>query len=159
MSVSQANEITMRPDNSIYTYHEALDPHQTTQAVGEYVAKKYGKQWYFLTSDYAYGWQMTDGFRRKGKEYKVRGCGRNETSFGNQRLLFLYAPHSGRQAGCPFPGQLRQGSDQLGQAGHGFRSEKEDADRLPHPAHVLPTWEAATRPLTALSGVPPFTGK
>ena len=82
ISVSQANEITMRPDNSIYTYHEALDPHQTTQAVGEYVAKKYGKKWYFLTSDYAYGWQMTDGFRRRGKEFKAVDVGETKHPLG-----------------------------------------------------------------------------
>ncbi len=82
MSISQANEITMRPDNSIYTYHEALDPHQTTQAVGEHVAKKYGKRWYFLTSDYAYGWQMTDGFRRRGKEFKAVDVGETKHPLG-----------------------------------------------------------------------------
>jgi len=83
MSISQANEITMRPDNSIYTYHEALDPHQTTQAVGEYVAKnKKYKKWYFLTSDYAYGWQMTDGFRRKGKEYGFVEVGESKHPLG-----------------------------------------------------------------------------
>jgi branched-chain amino acid transport system substrate-binding protein len=82
MSISQANEITMRPDNSIYTYHEALDPHQTTQAVGEHVAKKYGKKWYFLTSDYAYGWQMTDGFRRRGKEFKAVDVGETKHPLG-----------------------------------------------------------------------------
>jgi len=82
ISVSQANEITMRPDNSIYTYHEALDPYQTTQAVGEYVAKKYKKRWYFLTSDYAYGWQMTDGFRRKGKEYGIMDVGESKHPLG-----------------------------------------------------------------------------
>jgi branched-chain amino acid transport system substrate-binding protein len=72
----------MRPDNSVYTYHEALDPHMTTQAVGEYVAKKYGKRWYFLTSDYAYGWQMTDGFRRKGKEFGIVDVGETKHPLG-----------------------------------------------------------------------------
>jgi branched-chain amino acid transport system substrate-binding protein len=82
ISISQSNEITMRPDNSVYTYHEALDPHMTTQAVGEYVGKKYGKRWYFLTSDYAYGWQMTDGFRRKGKEYGIIDVGETKHPLG-----------------------------------------------------------------------------
>ncbi len=82
MSISQSNEITMRPDNSVYTYHEALDPHMTTQAVGEYVGKKYGKRWYFLTSDYAYGWQMTDGFRRKGKEFRIVDVGETKHPLG-----------------------------------------------------------------------------
>ncbi len=82
MSISQSNEITVRPDNSVYTYHEALDPHITTQAVGEYVAKKYGKRWYFLTSDYAYGWQMTDGFIRKGKEFGAVSVGETKHPLG-----------------------------------------------------------------------------
>jgi branched-chain amino acid transport system substrate-binding protein len=82
VSVSQANEICQRPDNSVYTYHEALDPHMTTQAVGEYVGKKYGKRWYFLTSDYAYGWQMTDGFRRKGKEFGIVDVGETKHPLG-----------------------------------------------------------------------------
>jgi branched-chain amino acid transport system substrate-binding protein len=82
VSISQANEITQRPDNSVYTYHEALDPHQTTQAVGEYVAKNYGKRWYFLTSDYAYGWQMTDGFIRKGKEFGAVSVGETKHPLG-----------------------------------------------------------------------------
>jgi branched-chain amino acid transport system substrate-binding protein len=82
MSISQANEITMRPDNSVYTYHEALNPHMTTQAVGEYVAKKYGKRWYFLTSDYAYGWQMTDGFIRRGKEFGAVNVGETKHPLG-----------------------------------------------------------------------------
>jgi branched-chain amino acid transport system substrate-binding protein len=82
VSVSQANEICQRPDNSVYTYHEALDPHMTTQAVGDYVGKKYGKRWYFLTSDYAYGWQMTDGFRRKGKEFGIVDVGETKHPLG-----------------------------------------------------------------------------
>jgi branched-chain amino acid transport system substrate-binding protein len=82
ISISQANEITQRPDNSVYTYHEALDPHQTTQAVGEYVAKNFGKKWYFLTSDYAYGWQMTDGFIRKGKEFDAESVGETKHPLG-----------------------------------------------------------------------------
>ena len=82
MSTSQSNEIAMRPDNSIYTYHEALDPYQTTQALGRYVAKNFGKRWYFLTMDYAYGWQMTDGFRRIGKEYKALDVGESKHPLG-----------------------------------------------------------------------------
>ena len=82
VSVSQANEITQRPDNSVYTYHEALDPHMTTQAVGEWVAKNFGKKWYFVTSDYAYGWQMTDGFIRRGKEFGAVSVGETKHPLG-----------------------------------------------------------------------------
>jgi len=82
VSVSQANEITQRQDNSVYTYHEALDPHTTTQAVGEWVGKNFGKRWYYLTSDYAYGWQMTDGFKRKGKEFGAEDVGETKHPLG-----------------------------------------------------------------------------
>jgi branched-chain amino acid transport system substrate-binding protein len=82
VSVSQANEITQRQDNSVYTYHEAMNPHMTTQAVGEWVAKNFGKRWYYLTSDYAYGWQMTDGFKRKGKEFGVIDVGETKHPLG-----------------------------------------------------------------------------
>ena len=40
ISTSQSNEIAMRPDNSIYTYHEAFDPFQTAQAVRTVCWKK-----------------------------------------------------------------------------------------------------------------------
>jgi branched-chain amino acid transport system substrate-binding protein len=82
VSVSQANEITQRQDNSVYTYHEAMNPHMTTQAVGEYTAKNFGKRWYYLTSDYAYGWQMTDGFKRKGREFGVIDVGETKHPLG-----------------------------------------------------------------------------
>lgn len=82
MSVSQSNEITERQDDSVMTWHEAMNPYMTTQAVGEYVGKHFGKRWYFLTADYAYGWQMTDGFRTKGKEYGITDVGEIKAPLG-----------------------------------------------------------------------------
>ncbi|RJX32507.1 MAG: ABC transporter substrate-binding protein [Desulfarculus sp.] len=82
MSISQSNEITERRDASVYTYHEALDPHTTTQAVGKWAAQKFGKRWYFLTSDYAFGWQLTDGFRRVGKMFGVQDVGETKHPLG-----------------------------------------------------------------------------
>src|SRR2546427_751090 len=54
-------------DASPYTFHEALNPHITAQAVGRYVFKK-GMRVAFLTADYAYGQEMTRGFTRVAKE-------------------------------------------------------------------------------------------
>ncbi len=82
MSISQANEITERGDASVYTWHEALNPHQTTQAVGGWVGKNFGKRWYFLTSDYAFGWQLTDGLRRAGKAYGIMDVGETKHPLG-----------------------------------------------------------------------------
>ncbi len=82
LSTGQSNEITQRPDNSLYTYHEALDPHQTSQAVGEYAGNKIGKRWYFLVADYSWGWQVTNGFRRKGRELNYIDAGETKHPLG-----------------------------------------------------------------------------
>ncbi len=84
LSTGQSNEITQKPDNSVYTYHEALDPYQTSQAVGNYAGKKMGKgkRWYFLVADYAWGWQVTDGFRRKGREFNFVDAGETKHPLG-----------------------------------------------------------------------------
>ncbi len=82
MSTGQSNEITQLPDNSVYTYHEAFDPYQTSQAVGGWVGRNLGKRWYFLVADYAYGWQLTEGFRRKGKEFGFEDMGETKHPLG-----------------------------------------------------------------------------
>ncbi|MES2264990.1 MAG: ABC transporter substrate-binding protein [Pseudomonadota bacterium] len=63
ISISQSDAINEAPDFSRYTFHESLNPHMTTQAVGRYVFKK-GMRVAFLTADYAYGQEMTRGFTR-----------------------------------------------------------------------------------------------
>lgn len=67
ISISQSDAINEPADFSRYTFHEALNPHMTTQAVGKYVFKK-GMRVAFLTADYAYGHEMTRGFTRVAKE-------------------------------------------------------------------------------------------
>jgi branched-chain amino acid transport system substrate-binding protein len=67
ISISQSDAINEPADFSRYTFHEALNPHMTTQAVGRYVFKK-GMRIAFLTADYAYGHEMTRGFTRVAKE-------------------------------------------------------------------------------------------
>lgn len=71
ISISQSDAINEASDASPYTFHEALNPHMTTQAVGKYVFKP-GMKVAFLTADYAYGHEMTRGFtevaRQQGAE-------------------------------------------------------------------------------------------
>jgi branched-chain amino acid transport system substrate-binding protein len=52
---------------SIYTFHEALNPHMTAGAVARYAFPKFGKKIVYLTADYAYGHEMVRGFERAGK--------------------------------------------------------------------------------------------
>ncbi|MDO8534723.1 MAG: ABC transporter substrate-binding protein [Xanthobacteraceae bacterium] len=68
-SISQSDTINEASDFSKYTFHEALNPHMTSGAVGRYVFPKFGKRVAFLTADYAYGHEMVNGFKRVGKQF------------------------------------------------------------------------------------------
>jgi branched-chain amino acid transport system substrate-binding protein len=63
VSISQSNEITARPDWSPYTFHEAINPHITSQAVAGWALRNLGKRLYVLYADYAFGHQLRDGFK------------------------------------------------------------------------------------------------
>jgi branched-chain amino acid transport system substrate-binding protein len=67
VSISQSDAINEIKDASPYTFHEALNPHMTSQAVGRQVFRK-GTKVAFLTADYAYGQEMTRGFTEVAKE-------------------------------------------------------------------------------------------
>jgi len=75
MSISQSNEITQSPDVSPYTFHEAINPYMTTHSSGPWIFKNLGKKWFFLTADYSFGWQLTEGFRKIGKELGIVDAG------------------------------------------------------------------------------------
>ena len=70
-SISQSDTINEASDFSKFTFHEALNPHMTASAVARYVFPKFGKRVAFLTADYAYGWEMVNGFKRAGKEFGI----------------------------------------------------------------------------------------
>jgi branched-chain amino acid transport system substrate-binding protein len=83
ISISQSDVINESSDWSPYTFHEALNPHMTTQAVGRYVFKK-GMKVAFLTADYAYGQEMTRGFTRVAKEVGAEVVGEVKHPLGHQ---------------------------------------------------------------------------
>jgi len=66
-SISQSDAINEAKDFSMYTFHEALNPHLTAGAVARYAFPKFGKKIVYLTADYAYGHEMVRGFERAGK--------------------------------------------------------------------------------------------
>src|SRR5277367_733538 len=70
-SISQSDAINEVKDFSKYTFHEALNPHMTAGAVGRYAFSKFGKKVAFLTADYAYGYEMVNGFQAVGKTMGV----------------------------------------------------------------------------------------
>ncbi len=66
-SISQSDAINEAKDWSLYTFHEALNPHLTAGAVARYSFPKFGKKIVYLTADYAYGHEMVRGFQRAGQ--------------------------------------------------------------------------------------------
>jgi branched-chain amino acid transport system substrate-binding protein len=66
-SISQSDTINEAKDWSMYTFHEALNPHLTAGAVARYAFPKFGKKIVYLTADYAYGHEMVRGFQRAGQ--------------------------------------------------------------------------------------------
>lgn len=71
-SVSQSDAINEAKDWSLYTFHEALNPHLTAGAVARYAFPKFGKKVVYLTADYAYGHEMVRGFQRAGQALGVQ---------------------------------------------------------------------------------------
>jgi len=74
-SISQSDAINEATDFSKYTFHEALNPHMTSGAVGRYAFAKFGKKVAFLTADYAYGHEMVRGFLEVGKAFNIENLG------------------------------------------------------------------------------------
>ena len=74
-SISQSDAINEAADFSKYTFHEALNPHLTSGAVGRYAFAKFGKKVAFLTADYAYGHEMVRGFLEVGKAFNIENLG------------------------------------------------------------------------------------
>ena len=71
-SISQSDAINEAKDWSLYTFHEALNPHMTAGAVARYAFPKFGKNVVYLTADYAYGHEMVRGFQRAGQAFGVK---------------------------------------------------------------------------------------
>jgi branched-chain amino acid transport system substrate-binding protein len=71
-SISQSDAINEAKDWSLYTFHEALNPHMTAGAVARYAFPKFGKRVVYLTADYAYGHEMVRGFQRAGQALGVQ---------------------------------------------------------------------------------------
>lgn len=65
-SISQSDAISEAKDWSLFTFHEALNPHMTAGAVARYAFPKFGKRVVYLAADYAYGSEMVRGFQRAG---------------------------------------------------------------------------------------------
>lgn len=70
-SISQSDAIVSFPNRSPYTFHEALTPHMTSQAVGRYVFSNYLKRVAFLVADYAFGNEIVAGFEAVGKQFGI----------------------------------------------------------------------------------------
>ena len=138
-SISQSDAINEAKDWSLYTFHEALNPHLTAGAVARYAFPKFGKKVVYLTADYAYGHEMVRGFQRAGAVAGRADPGRHPPPAGRGRLLGLPAAHPGPQARRAGAVQLRPRPGELGQAGDRLRPQgQHEGDRPGAAVHLAP---------------------
>lgn len=71
VSISQSDAINEKANAGWRTFHEALNPHMTCQAVGRHVFRRARLRVAYLVADYAYGHEMARGMRHVADEY---GC-------------------------------------------------------------------------------------
>jgi branched-chain amino acid transport system substrate-binding protein len=88
-SISQSDAINEAADFSKYTFHEAMNPHLTSGAVGRYAFSKFGKKVAFLTADYAYGHEMVRGFLEVGKAFNIENLGDTRHPIGTSDFSTL----------------------------------------------------------------------
>jgi branched-chain amino acid transport system substrate-binding protein len=88
-SISQSDAINEASDFSRYTFHEAMNPHLTSGAVGRYAFSKFGKKVAFLTADYAYGHEMVRGFLEVGKAFNIENLGDTRHPIGTSDFSTL----------------------------------------------------------------------
>jgi branched-chain amino acid transport system substrate-binding protein len=88
-SISQSDAINEAADFSKYTFHEAMNPHLTSGAVGRYAFSKFGKKVAFLTADYAYGHEMVRGFLEVGKTFNIENLGDTRHPIGTSDFSTL----------------------------------------------------------------------
>jgi branched-chain amino acid transport system substrate-binding protein len=88
-SISQSDAINEAADFSRFTFHEAMNPHMTSGAVGRYAFSKFGKKVAFLTADYAYGHEMVRGFLEVGKAFNIEVLGDTRHPLGTSDFSTL----------------------------------------------------------------------
>lgn len=69
VSISQSDAINEAANAGPLTFHEALSPHMTCQAVGNYVFERHGPRVAYLVADYTYGHEMARGMQRVGGKF------------------------------------------------------------------------------------------
>lgn len=69
VSISQSDAINEVSNTGPLTFHEALNPHMTCQAVGRYVFPRHGPRVAYLVADYTYGHEMARGMQRAGEAF------------------------------------------------------------------------------------------
>ena len=77
-SISQSDTINEAKDWSMYTFHEALNPHMTAGAVARYAFPKFGKKIVYLTADYAYGQTAAKDLARTNPKKAIQNADNHE---------------------------------------------------------------------------------
>ena len=75
MSLGQTNELPTAEHLGPYTFHQALTPHMTVQALGNWIFDNLGKKWYIILADYEWGWQTLEAYQAIAKKRKAKIVG------------------------------------------------------------------------------------
>lgn len=71
VSISQSDAINEKANASSMTFHEALNPFMTCQAVGKYAFPRMDKRVAYLVADYTYGHEMARGLQHVGQDHDM----------------------------------------------------------------------------------------
>jgi branched-chain amino acid transport system substrate-binding protein len=115
-----------------YTVHYAYDTIALARGTGGAIVKQGGKNWYFMTADYAFGQSLekdtSDVVKTGGG--KVLGAVKHPLSASDFSSFLLQAQSSGADPG---PGQCRRRRHQLDQGRQRVRHHQEnEAGRFAH---------------------------
>ena len=100
-----------------------------TNSVSKLLLDIYGKKWYFITTDYAFGHSLQQGFEASLKAAGGTELGADYDAARHHRLLGQSDQGAVDQSGRAHPAAGRRRHDQLPQAGGAIRPRQEDPHR------------------------------
>lgn len=137
-SLSQSDEISAKPDTSPWTFHEAMNPTITSQAVGSWTLQNLGKRWWVLYADYAWGKQNNAGFTRLAQKRGGTIVGSTPYPLGSTDFSGYLPKIQDAKPEVLIAVTPGGGSGELAEADHPVRSEETDEDRGSPPLPLQP---------------------
>ena len=120
-----------------------------TNSVSKLLFEKFGKKWYFITPDYAFGHTLQQGFEASLKKFGGTEVGASLTPLGTTDFSLLPDQGAGRQAGRDH--LLTAGQDAVNRSSRWSSSASTRNSRSPAPSRSSKCSKAC-RPKPASAG-------